>query len=307
MSLKDNYDLPDKPTEFNAYKLEKKTKEIKKEYVKFLGELLKHMKNLQENGIIDFSVITTEITMYDRKLESAMDHCKSLPDVFKIISLPEHSSFLDYDLIKLLLDKYGSEKVKELFIEYKKKLQKFLEARIFAGEDDCLVVLIDQIISVNNPDWNRLQNRIKNILGVKEKLTLQRCEDLNQYTPALVHHEENVTATSVSSSQSNDPTNIWQSNTSATTPPNITTSQKCITSQIVTSAIATTSSSVSQSVSTNTSLSIASPSIISLPSAPAQNDDTSQSETKLNSTLHGSLQCPNDISLSGNSKLINNI
>lgn len=61
--------------------------------------------------------------MYDKNLKKALSRCKSFPDMFEVISLPEHSSFLDYDIVKLLID--GS--IESIAISYKKKLQKFFE------------------------------------------------------------------------------------------------------------------------------------------------------------------------------------
>ena len=146
--MKSNYHLFDTACEkkFERDKLARKTKEIRRHFTHFLAQLQQHMLVQQRDGTLDVSVIKSQIIMYDRKLKSPMSHCKSLQDIFETLSSLKHSSFLDYELIKLLVD-YGNDKIKSEFADYKRKLQKFLEDRIIencSGEEKIYVVVIDE-------------------------------------------------------------------------------------------------------------------------------------------------------------------
>lgn len=163
----------------------RKTKQIKRQYTRFLANLQHHMLTLQKEGALDVSVIKNQIVAYDKKLKIPMSRCKSLQDIFEKLSLPENSSFFDYELVKLLVD-YGSDKCKSDFIDYKRKLQNFLESRIIEqstpGGEKAYAVVIDESITSDATDLVQLQNRVKVILGQK-KVTLLPWENLQ---PKLV-------------------------------------------------------------------------------------------------------------------------
>ena len=178
--LKSNYHLPSSQKEFEQYKLLRKTKEIKRRFSQFFTQLQQHMLKLQTDGTLDVSVIKSHIILYDKTLKTPMRNCKSLQNIFEIISLPEYSSFLNYELIKLLTD-YGSEKNRSDFIDYKKKLQCFLESRMieyYSPKGEKLyAVLIDDSIIDEMADLIELQNRVKIILG-HDNITLLHWNDL---------------------------------------------------------------------------------------------------------------------------------
>ena len=178
--LKSNYHLADSEKEFERDNLMRRTKEIKGHYAHFLGQLQQHMLSLLKDGALDVSVIKNHLTMYDSNLKNPMSHCKSLQDIFETLNSPKYSSFLDYELIKVLAD-YGSDKIKSDFIDYKKKLQKFLEKRIiehYSGEEKFYAVVIDESIIDEIPDLSQVENRVKNILGQKN-LVLLHWENLS--------------------------------------------------------------------------------------------------------------------------------
>jgi hypothetical protein len=181
VQLKSNYRLPDSQREFERHKLERKTKDIKKKFARFLTDLLQHMITLQDSGAVDFSVIRAKLIMYDRSLKKTLSSCKSFPALFEVITSPKHSSFLDYDLVKLLIDDV-SEKIANNFTRYKQDLQKFLEDRMAVETTEegerTYTVTIDESILKEIPDWNHLHNRIKLLLGHKG-LKLRRLEDLS--------------------------------------------------------------------------------------------------------------------------------
>ena len=162
------------PKEFEGYKLERKTRNIKREFARFLRELEQHMMTKE----INISVIKTEIMAYDRRLRKDIEKTTSLHDIFYVL-LPK-TSFLDYDLIKILID-HGNTEIKKMFTDYKRKLQGFLEERMIEDPlrgEGSYVVVIDKIITEEITDWNQLQNRVKIILGHKN-VTLLKWENQN--------------------------------------------------------------------------------------------------------------------------------
>ena len=160
--------VPLRSNEFERHQLVRNTEEIKRHYDSFLANLQQYILTLQRDGALSASVVKSQIIAFDKKLKTPIGHCESLEDIFEILSSPEHSSFLDYELIKLLAD-YGNDKIRSEFIEYKKKLQKFLESRMIAVEP--CVIVIDESITSEIKDVVQLQNRVKIILGHKN-LTL---------------------------------------------------------------------------------------------------------------------------------------
>lgn len=194
------------PREFEGYKLERKTKGIKKEFARFIGELEQHLVAKD----INVSAIKTEIIAYDRSLREDIQKSVSLHDILNV--LIAKASFLDYDLIKLLID-HGDTKIKMMFTDYKRKLQGFLEERMIkepSGGEDSYVVVIDQIITDECADLKQLLNRVKIILGHKN-ITLLRWENLR--IPSTLP----VTVTTVSEESlpsSNDTSLELQSNPS---------------------------------------------------------------------------------------------
>ncbi len=222
VELKSNYHFSDNQKEFDMYKLEKKTSRIKREFANIFGDLQQHLLDLQREGIIALSVIKTKIKLFDNKLRDAMDRCKSLEDVFEVVSSHEHSSFLDYDLLKLLVD-CGNEKLQRKFVNYKMNLQLFFEERLVeqaTGEGEkSYVVIIDKSITDEIEDLIHLQNRVKFILGHKN-VTLLRWESLNlQSKPYTSPLEGRVSVTSShnsSISQSTTSTPIVENNGTAT-------------------------------------------------------------------------------------------
>ena len=144
---------------------------------------------MQKDGTLDVSVIKNQIVAYDKRLKVPMSRCKSLSDIFEKLILPEYSSFLDYDLIKLLVD-YGGDECKSEFIDYKKKLQNFLENRIIEqstpGAEKSYAVVIDESITSDITDLTLLQNRVRIILGQKS-LTLIPWENLQPNSLVNLH------------------------------------------------------------------------------------------------------------------------
>ena len=145
---------------------------------------------MQKDGTLDVSVIKNQIVAYDKRLKVPMSRCKSLSDIFEKLILPEYSSFLDYDLIKLLVD-YGSDECKSEFIDYKKKLQNFLENRIIeqstpGAEKSSYAVVIDESITSDITDLTQIQNRVRIILG-QRSLTLIHWENLQPDSLVSLH------------------------------------------------------------------------------------------------------------------------
>ena len=185
--------------EFKKHELLRETAEMKRHFNHFIAEIQQHMLALQHDGILDTSVIINCIIMYDRKLKTCMSHCTSLQDVVETASSPEHSSFLDYDLIKLLID-YGSDTIKSAFTDYKKKLQNFLKDRTVKlssqkGRESHYAVVIDESIVNDNPNLIQLHNRVKNILGDKN-IELVHWKNLNMESQVNEEASNNVDETS---------------------------------------------------------------------------------------------------------------
>ena len=178
--LKSNYHLADAQKEFQRFKLMKKTQEIKRYFVRFFGQLQQHLLALQKDGKCDYSVIVNQIVQYSEKLEGRMSQCRSLQDIFKALSSPKLLSFWDYELIKVLVD-CGNDEIRESFIDYKRKLQKFFADRMIEwsseGEKSYYAVIIDESIINESTDWIHLENRVKIILG-RENVTVKRWENL---------------------------------------------------------------------------------------------------------------------------------
>lgn len=164
MPIESKHQSFDAKMKFNTYELTSKTSKIKGCFADFLSELQQHMLVLQKEGALDISVIKSHILMYDRKLITPMSQCKSLQDVFETLCLPEHSSFLNYDLIKILAE-YGSEKIRKNFMNYKKNLQKFFEDRMIVQSPGEVAVIVDKSITNEFSDCHQLQNQVRIILG----------------------------------------------------------------------------------------------------------------------------------------------
>lgn len=180
--------------ELESYDLIKSTEEIKGHFTNFLAQLQQHMLVLQKEGAIDVSVIKNQIVSYDKKLKAPMSQCKSLQDVFKSLILPEHSSFWDYDLLKVLID-YGSDRIKNAFFDYKKKLQKFFENRMIqhsSGEEKSYAVVVDKSITSEISDLIQLQNRVKMILG-HENIGLLHWGNFHPTTDPIVAQQPDET------------------------------------------------------------------------------------------------------------------
>lgn len=160
--------------------MERKTKEIKREFSKFVVKL---QLNLERNGAINLSAIVTNIIAYDSKLKKVMSRCASIPEVVQTLVLPQYSTFLEYDLIKVLVQ-CGSNEIQGSFTEYKTKLQKFLEGCLIKqpiGEG--FAVVLERSITDECIHLDQLQNKIRIILGYPE-LTFVRLENLHK-APAL--------------------------------------------------------------------------------------------------------------------------
>ena len=188
MPLKSNF----QKKAFERHELTKNTDEIKRHFSHFLNQLQQHMLASLGEGTLDVSVVKSHLAMYDKKLKVPMSHCKSLKDIFEVLVLPEHSSFLDYEVIKVLVD-YGSNEIKSNFIEYKKRLQAFLENRIIeqsSGEEKSYAIVIDESITDEIRDLFLLENRVKLILGHK-KLTLLHLETRPHSCSEEIAVEEN--------------------------------------------------------------------------------------------------------------------
>ena len=179
MPIKSSYHLLE-AQKFERCDLISKTKAIKQEFTHFLAQLQQHMLNLIKDGTLDISVIKNRLVVYNRRLKSPVCSCESLQDIFEILRSPDHCSFLDYDLIKLFVD-YGSGKVRSDFIEYKKKLQRFLKDRIIessSGEAKSYVIVTDESITDEITDFVQFQNQVKSILG-QRNLTFMNWEELS--------------------------------------------------------------------------------------------------------------------------------
>ena len=166
---------------FARNELRKETNDIKTQFQNFVDQLQQHLLLLLENGTLDVSTIKSHLIMYDPKLKGPLNPSKSLQDVFKTLSSPEHSTFLDYELVKLLTD-YGDNAIKENFICYKRNLQKFLENRIIeqsTSEDEkSYAVVLDESITNEISDLVRLENGVKMILGHQNlRLEMKPTED----------------------------------------------------------------------------------------------------------------------------------
>lgn len=171
----------------------RKTAEIRSQYNHFLAQLESYMLVLQQDGTLDTSVVKNYITNYDSKLKVPMSHCKSLQNIFEIISSSKYSSFLNYDLIKLLVD-FGNDKIKNDFTTYKRKLQIFLESRITehcSGEGKSYAVVIDESITQDaTNNMSQLQYQVQFILGHKN-VTLLHWENLQPETKKMELQCEN--------------------------------------------------------------------------------------------------------------------
>ena len=182
------------PREFEGYKLERKTKSIKKEFAKFIGELAQHMMEQDVN----IAVIKSEILAYNRKLRGDIQKSTSLYDILEV--LISKSSFLDYDLIKILID-HGDTRIKKTFADYKRKLQRFLEERMIevpSGQEGSYAVVIDQSVTEECADLNHLLNRVKIILGHKNMILL-RWENLQEMSSSILPAVNTVSEENLSS------------------------------------------------------------------------------------------------------------
>ena len=174
--LRSNYTLPD--TQHQRMKMVKETEQIKKCYNHFVAQLKLDLRKEEK----DVAVIKNQLIMYDRNLKIPLTGCETLTDLFEILRLSKHSSFLDYELIKLLTD-HGSDETRREFVDYKASLQKFLENRIIAQPSsegvNAYAVVIDEGITNEITDSQHLQNRVKSILGHRS-LNFIYCESGTQ-------------------------------------------------------------------------------------------------------------------------------
>lgn len=175
-----------------------KTKEIKSHFTSFLNELQQHLLALQQDGLVDVSVVKNQMIMYDKQLKIPMNHCESLKDIFESLTSPGHASFFDYELIKLLCD-FGGERIKIALIKYKKKLQTFLEHRMIECSSGEYAVVIDKSFTHECSDLTQLQNRVRIVLGQKN-LRLLLWENLfssSATLPELCHTHKEAAETSI--------------------------------------------------------------------------------------------------------------
>lgn len=153
--------------QFDGNELLRKTNKMKALFALFISQLL---QDIEKDELLDVSVIKSNLVMYDRKLKEPLNCCKSLQEVFETLRSPKYSSFLEYDLIKVLVE-YGSAEAKDNWIHYKKQLQKFLEDRLVqqtSGEEVSYAVVIDESLTNEVSDPIQLQNRVKYILGHRD-------------------------------------------------------------------------------------------------------------------------------------------
>lgn len=179
MSLNKSY-RPDSRHKLDKNSLIKATSEIKRHFSHFLSKLQQYLLDLERGGGLDISVVKTQIAIYDRQLKVPLSYCKSLQEAFDILSSSDNSSFLDYELIKVLTD-YGNEELKLEFIDYKKRLQMYFKCRLIACStpqgEKIYAVLVDESLTDEITDKVRFLNRVKNILGLKD-LTVMHWDNL---------------------------------------------------------------------------------------------------------------------------------
>lgn len=148
----------------------KRTEDIKQCFTAILAEVQRQIVHKS----LDISVIKSHFVSYDRKLQAPLKNCISLENILDILISEKHLSFLNYDLIKILVD-YGNDEVKTFFIDYKKKLQEFLKGRvieILSGKEKKFAVVVDEKLALEVRDVEQLNNRVKFILGHKDLITV---------------------------------------------------------------------------------------------------------------------------------------
>ena len=165
------------------FKLNEETIRIKKSFVSFVFDL---KRNIEETSKME-DVITL-LQFYDsNNFKELLSECKNLTEVFEKIS--HFVSFFDYDLIKLLTRKLGSNAIKKKLYKYKKKFQDFSKRRLCEcpsnafgdGADDksekVYVIKTDKSLeSLTVNEVQTLERSMNRILGY-EFLRLLRVED----------------------------------------------------------------------------------------------------------------------------------
>ena len=161
--------LPELKEKFDKSRLMKETEVIKKHFSDFLASLHQYIHALLENRTLaDLSVLKNQMVMYDRKLKVPLNESESLQDVFKILNSPEHSSFLDYELVKVIVD-FSNVEMKSKLVEYKRKLQNFLKNRMIStptqNDSASYAIVVDNSITEVISDPVHLLNRVRMVLG----------------------------------------------------------------------------------------------------------------------------------------------
>ena len=188
------------PSEIDKDKLMSETNNVKGRFAVFLDELQQHLLNLQKEEKIDVPVVISQIVLYEKEVRALLSQCNSFQDVFQSLNTSKYLSFVDYDLVKLLVE-YGNEEIKSKFIAYKRSLQKLFKNRIIKLEEKNCVV-IDKSIADETRDLDQLLNCVKFILG-QEDLTLH-WEDFNPQQSSEIPTEDVLEEESIASSSSQE-------------------------------------------------------------------------------------------------------
>ena len=112
-------------TELSHYrlKLEKDTNKIKKSFAALVSNLQYHIRETCK-----VEDIINHMKFSDRKFDEVLCSCKNVTDVFS--DLYKFFSFFDFDIIKMLTSKFGSESCKKKLKKYQKKFREFTKRRV---------------------------------------------------------------------------------------------------------------------------------------------------------------------------------
>ena len=115
--------MSEKEKRFKMRQLQKETERLKAKFTNLVFDL---QKSVKEKCTLDD--LHSFLTFHEAKFEELLQGCKTIPEAFRKAS--KFWSFYDRDLIKLMMNRFGTTRNKEALKEFRKKFQDYSKRRI---------------------------------------------------------------------------------------------------------------------------------------------------------------------------------
>lgn len=190
--------MTDTEYDFYLFKLDKHTEKLKRAFASLFYDLQESLEKQEFKKVIWYlEILHTNLT-------ELLPDCKTMEDIYHI--LHPYSSFFDFEIVKLLIRKFGCVDIKQKLKKYTQMFRKYLKQRVVECPNDAFgdvkraekvyVIKTDKILkNITAEQLKLLQYEMDKILGNKLLRLLRVEKGCLQLTFRGVEEEEfNVTA-----------------------------------------------------------------------------------------------------------------